>query len=200
MPLVWGPHSWEPQFQSFVITSLSIWQIISPSSAIPKAKRLQTLNVFPWRLAQFHWAAKPYLNWGEAIYSLSLSPGGTVHTVCRRNINMLDYRGCPRPFWGVFHGRHVVIPFRIWNTLKSKTHLVPKTSDKGLYSCIHLTKRIVLFAFDVAKMPFLDSHKSPHTWTQYVPFETSFWKDFSKASVLQLQKTAACWPVRKRVG
>ena len=149
----------------FAITFLNIWQIINPFSVIPKVKRLWKLNIFPWRLVQSHLAAKPDLNWGEAIYILSLSPGVTVYTVCCRNVNALDYWGCPRPFWAVFHSRHTVIPFRIWKTLKSKTHLVPKISDKGLYICTHLTKRIVLFAFDIAKMPFLDSHKRLHTST-----------------------------------
>ena len=90
-----GEHTWRTAALELCHNIFNIWQIINPFSVILKVERLWKLNVFPWRLVQSHLAAKPDLNWGEAIYILSLSPGVTVYTVCCRNVNALDYRGAP---------------------------------------------------------------------------------------------------------
>jgi len=95
-----GTTVWEPLLCSLAVTPLNIWQVIHPSSAQcwnPKSSEYWTF--FPEGWHGLTWQQIPTCT-EVGLRRLSLPLGVTIHTVYCRSISLLDYRGCPTPFWG----------------------------------------------------------------------------------------------------
>ena len=90
---------WEPLLCSLAITPWDIWLVINPSYAeYRNPKSCEYWMFFPEVWHNLLWQQIP-TSTGVELLSLSLPLGVTLIVYCR-NVNPLDYRGCPTPFWG----------------------------------------------------------------------------------------------------